>query len=101
MITTFLVFNLLLNIKLKDNKPARDKTLKTISDACLGAYLLSCCFDIAFYKKLAEMVPSVKDRFIYAPAIIILVFICSLIASMIVNFIYYLINKMLKNLNKQ
>ena len=100
MITTFLIFNLLLKINLKENKNVRDKIFKTISDACLGAYLLSCCFDIIFYAKLEELIPDVKERFIYAPAIICLVFACSIIASMIINLIYFVINKIFEKTEK-
>lgn len=97
MISTFLVFNLLLNIKINDNK-TKSFILKTLSDACLGAYLISCIFDNIYYDKLANIIPIVKDRFIYAPILIILVFISSLLSSILINIFYNLIKFLCKKI---
>ena len=63
MIESFLVFNLLLKIKFKKNNENRNKVLKILSDACLGAYLISCMYDKVIYDKLEEYIPVIKQRF--------------------------------------
>ena len=93
MTSTFLVFNILLTVKISNSK-TKAFILKTLSDACLGAYLISCIFDNIYYKKLANMIPIVKDRFIYAPILIILVFISSLLSSILINLFYNLIKSL-------
>lgn len=101
MIISFLTFNLLLKIKLKENK-VRDNVLKTLSDACLGAYLISYCYDYIFYNYLNQMIINVKDRFIYAPIIVILVFSASIITSMLINYFYKIVlNGILKIKKKE
>ena len=80
MITTFLTFNLLLKIKVKESIRT-EKVLKTLSDAVFGAYLLSCMFEAMFYEHLFKST-------LYAPLIIFLVFSLSLTISMIINVIY-------------
>lgn len=98
MVITFLTFNLLLNINIKKENY---NILKKISDACLGAYLISAIFDLIFYDKLNSCVINIKDRFIYAPLVVIVVFICSILLSMIINGIYTYIKLLLnKILNK-
>lgn len=93
MTSTFLVFNILLTVKISNSK-TKAFILKTLSDACLGAYLISCIFDNIYYKKLANMIPIVKDRFTYAPILIILVFISSLLSSILINLFYNLIKSL-------
>lgn len=88
MTTTFLVFNLLLKIKFKKDNEKRSKILKVLSEACLGAYLISCIFDMAYYDKLNKSITFIKDRFIYAPLMIILVFVSSIVVSILINCIY-------------
>lgn len=101
MIESFLVFNLLLKIKLKKNNENRNKVLKILSDACLGAYLISCMYDKVIYDKLEEYIPVIKQRFIYCPIIIILCFTCSIITSIIINIIYnYFYRLIIKFKNK-
>lgn len=97
MFTTLLIFNRLLNIKIKSNNEKVVKFLTKVSDATLGAYLISCIFDIIFYNILANYVPNIMNRFIYAPLIVIMVFICSIILSLIINFFY----NWLKSVNKK
>lgn len=101
MLTTFLTFNLFLKIKIKEGKIILEKILKTISDACLGAYLISCCFDIFFYEKLAQMVPEYKDKILYAPLMVLIVFICSIATSILLNYIYNLANGIIKQFKKK
>jgi len=88
MLIAFLTFNLLLKIKIKSDNSVRNKILKTLSNACLGGYLLSCIFDNIVYTKLSALIPVIKDRFIYAPIAILLVFLGSIISSIMINFIY-------------
>ena len=45
-------------------------------------------------------VPIMKDRFIYAPVMILLVFISSLIVSIVINIFYKMIYKIIKTFNK-
>lgn len=98
MLSTFLVFNLLLKIKTKNNNNNKIKNciLKNLSDACLGAYLISCIFDTIYYNKLNAMVSIVQNRFIYAPILIILVFISSISLSVIINLLYNMIENLCK-----
>ena len=94
LIVALLLFSLLLRIKPKRNGPVFCGTLKLLSDAVLTAYLISCIFDRLYYPILAERVPEVKDRFFYAPLIIIAVFVSSLALALLINFIRNLIKKL-------
>jgi len=91
LVIAFLFFSLLLRINPGVGGPKKNSFFKLLSDAVLGAYLLSCIFDIVYYKKLAELVPTVRDRFIYAPVIVLAVFLSSLALSVAVNLIRRLI----------
>ncbi len=95
MILTVLVFNLLLNINIKESK-ITNEILKYMSNACLGAYLISCMFDKIYYKKLNLLIPNVKDRFVFAPILVVLSFISSMILSILINIIYNYIEKIIK-----
>lgn len=88
MINTFLVFNLLLNIKIKGNNKIIKNIFTILSNACLGAYLISCIFDEIYYDYLNNWIPKIKDRFIYAPIIVLCVFISSLLLSILINVLY-------------
>ena len=92
MIITALVFNYLLHIKIKETNLLRN-ILKYISNACLGGYLISCMFDQIYYQKLIELIPIVKDRFIYAPFIILASFFSGITLSLVINIIYSFIQK--------
>lgn len=85
MIITFLVFNLLLKSKYKTKNNFERSTLQVISNACLGAYLISCIFDELYYAQLNSLVPLTQDRFVYAPLIIAMVLFSSLVVSIIIN----------------
>ena len=98
MIESLLAFNLILKIRFKAENNMRDKFFKTLSDACLGAYLLSCAFDSIYYDKLSLLVPEVKDRFIYAPIVVLLSFTSSLLISIIINIFYKFFANMFINL---
>lgn len=97
MLTTFLVFNLLLKFKLKKENKTVNSILKSLSELCLGAYLVSCIFDNIYYTYLNNKILLTTDRFIYAPLIVIASFISSFILSYLINSIYkictHIINK--------
>ena len=88
MVESFLVFNLLLKIKFRKDSKIRSSILKLLSDACLGAYLISCIYDKVIYDKLKLYVPVVKQRYIYAPITVLLCFICSIVTSIMINVLY-------------
>ncbi len=98
MILSFLAFNLLLKINFKKENNIRDNILKHVSNSILGAYLISCMFDKIVYEDyLKKLVPNVNDRFIYAPIVVMIVFVLSILLSMMVNVIYDNIAKFIKN----
>lgn len=66
------------------------KILSAISELCFGAYLVSWIFDDVFYKILIHAVPEMYLRYKYFLVIVPTVFICSLLLSFVVNFIYRL-----------
>ena len=80
MLTSFLTFNMLLKIKVTYNEK-KEKILKTLSNAVFGAYLLSCIFDDIIYDYFFT-------RTIYAPLLVLSVYILSLLSSIIINYIY-------------
>lgn len=100
MITTFLTFNLLLKIRFKNESKLISNIIEKISNACFGAYLISCVFDTIYYQRLKENVPLLKDRFNYAPIIIILVFINSIVVSIIINLILHILTNLLNYIKK-
>ena len=91
VIMTFLVFVFLLNFKLEKAPLFVKKGLNIISDACLGAYLLSYIFDQHFYPVLNEKIPLVTDRINYFIPVVITVAICSLALSLLIDAVYKLI----------
>lgn len=68
------------------------KPLKVISDSVLGAYLVSCIFDTLFYKKLLTAVPEVYNRFPYFAVVVPAVFVCSILTSMGLNVVWWMIS---------
>ena len=97
MIITALVFSFFLNINVEENKK-KELVLKYMSNACLGAYLVSCMFDKIYYKKLEIIVPNVKDRFICMPIMVLASFTSSMILSIIINKFYEYIKSGINNL---
>lgn len=97
MIISALLFNLLLKIRIKSNNKLINTILKTLSDACLGAYLISCVFDKIFYKVLDKNVTLFNNKVKYMIPIILIIFICSISFSIIINDIYKLILKIHDN----
>lgn len=90
-IMTFLVFNILSKIKINKSSNKIELILKVLSEATLGAYLISCMFDEIVYTKLIERVPNVFDRFYYAPIVVLIVFLSSMITSICIDILYKLI----------
>ena len=94
VVMTTLLFILLVYIdfsKLSENKK---KVLEYTSELCLGAYLVSSIFDSIFYPLLNDNVLEVTIRLNYYVLIVPIVFICSLILSLILNVIYKYMNKL-------
>ncbi|HBH94736.1 MAG TPA: hypothetical protein DDX91_03235 [Ruminococcaceae bacterium] len=87
-VTAFLTFTLLLNIKFKKENKIRGFILKTMSNACLFAYLLSGTFDTVYYDIFKSRIPAAKDRFAYAPVMILLMFALSVCSGITLNIIY-------------
>ena len=101
IIETFLVFNLLLNIRFKKESNIRNNTLKVLSNACLGAYLISCMYDKIIYTKLETLIPIVQDRFVYAPIVVLLSFTCSIVTSIIINILNELIFRFIMKIRQK
>ncbi len=97
VITTVLLFVFILQFKYNFNEKVK-KVIKKISDYSLGAYLVSSVFDRYFYTILISKEQFVSDRLIYYFIIVPLVFICSLIISMILNNIYNLLIRLAKKI---
>ena len=87
-VTAFLTFTLLLNIKFKKENKIRGFILQTMSNACLFAYLLSGTFDTYYYDIFKSRIPEAKDRFVYAPIMILLMFALSICSGITLNTIY-------------
>ena len=99
MFITFLTFNLMLKIKFKNESKIRSYILKILSDACLGAYLISCIFDNIYYNKLKIIISNMQDRLIYAPIITLAVLLSSLIISITINLLYNAIRYVIKKVS--
>lgn len=65
--------------------------LSKISELSFGVYLLSWIFDTHFYKILNNAVPDMPLRLNYYPVIVPVVFICSLLLSLVINYIHRLL----------
>ena len=93
VVLSVLIFNLLLNINLTNISNILKKILKNISEAVLGAYLISSIFDDICYKILNSHIHTVGEKLKYYILIVPVVFVCSLIASICINYIYYILVK--------
>ncbi|MCI8388187.1 MAG: GNAT family N-acetyltransferase [Clostridiales bacterium] len=88
VIMTFFAFSFLSSIK-TDKYPKGFKWfLMKVSDLCLGGYLVSYIFDNYFYPILNAHVPTMVYRLNWYPVIVPIVFICSLLLSLVLNLIY-------------
>ena len=97
VIMTVLVFVFLLNFKLENAPSFTKKSLNIISDACLGAYLLSYIFDQHFYPYLNVKIPVMTDRINYFIPMVLSVAMCSLLLSIAIDLLYKLIKLPFKN----
>lgn len=89
LILTTLVFTIILGTKWINNLPPKAKAcIKYLSELTLGAYLISYIFDNYFYTKLNTAVPVFYDKQPYFFIIVPLVFICSMLASAVINLFY-------------
>lgn len=84
-VSSVLVFALLMRIK-TDKMPNSVKfCLWKVSDLALGIYLMSYVFDRLIYEYLCKQVPVMTDRFPYMLLTVPAVFICSALASAVLN----------------
>lgn len=88
VLLTTLVYTFFLNLDLSHAPLFWAGILKTVSDCCLGGYLVSYIFDEIFYRWLRERVGYMPDRLKYFFIIIPLIFLCSIALSWIINLIY-------------
>ena len=86
-----LVISIVLYFNIRIEKDLIKKIIEKLSSASFGAYLLLCIFDSIFYEFLKINVPNINSRFVYAPLIILLVYICSLLLSLVVNYVQSLV----------
>lgn len=93
LLLTVLVFSFLVNIRIEHCSKWCKLILKQLSDACLGAYLVSVIFDTLFYPKLVAQVTDIPLRLNYFFIMVGLVFFCSLFLSMFLLVIYNYIVK--------
>lgn len=98
VISTVLVFLFITNIDTSKWNVQVKKALKYVSGLCLGAYLCSWIFDMFFYPKLNIAEPVMQYRIIYAPAIVLLVFGCSLLLSAVLSLIDKPLNRAVNQL---
>ncbi len=64
------------------------KLLAWVSDACLGAYLVSYIFDDFLYTRLNTAVPDMLDRGYYFVPVTLAVFLLSVLLSVALNLLY-------------
>ncbi|MBQ8551728.1 MAG: acyltransferase family protein [Clostridia bacterium] len=64
------------------------KLLAWVSDACLGAYLVSYIFDDIIYTRLIAAVPDMLDRGYYFVPVTLAVFALSVLTAVVLNLIY-------------
>ncbi len=87
-IISILAFGFLLNLNLSKIPSKIQNFITKVSELSFGMYLFSYIVDKVVYDKLNTIVLDINDRFIYGFLIIPLVFLLSLILSLIVNSIY-------------
>ncbi len=96
ILSTFL-FILLSRIKTDKMKTGVKFLLWKVSDLALGIYLLSYIFDTIVYKELNASVPIMTDRLPYYFITVPIVFVCSALGSVVINFLANLIQVAFKN----
>lgn len=86
-ILSLLLFVLLSRINCKKAPKGVKWTLWKISDLALSMYLVSYIFDSLVYPKLTTLVPVMQSRLPYYFVTVPIVFVCSLVLSVIINLI--------------
>lgn len=95
-----LVFLILTNMNFEKMPKILKEIIVRISKLSLGIYLISYIFDNCFYPKLNEAVHSMPKRIEYYFVLVPLVFVCSTIASQLINWVIDAINyivRMIRN----
>lgn len=75
----------------KKPRPRIAPILAFVSKASFGAYLLSWIWDQSFYPILAAIEPSIQMRVLWFPAIVVAVFVCSILSSWLMGLLVRLI----------
>lgn len=88
VIMTLFAFSFLSSIKTDKYPKLLKRLLMSLSDLCLGAYLVSSIFDSYFYTALKSHEPLMTHRLEYFVLIVPAVFICSLALSFVMNTVY-------------
>lgn len=92
-IQSTLIFNYLSTGDYSSMSQKMCKILSKISVWSLGAYLCSWIFDTAFYKLLMQWEPIMQRRILYFPLIVPCVYVCSILLSAVLNFVYKQVEK--------
>ncbi len=87
VIMTFFAFSFLSSINTEKYPNGLKRLLMTVSDCCLGGYLVSYIFDNLFYGELNYRVEMIY-RLEWYPVIVPAVFVCSVLLSFVLNLIY-------------
>ena len=98
VILSVLVFNLFLVLDYSKLSSRIRLWLGRLSDWSLGAYLLSWVFDDAIYAVLCHFVPTVFARFPFFLLTVPVVYVCSLTASAVLNWVQKQLGKGLTGL---
>lgn len=96
LVVTILFVNLILNFKFKISNKKAIYFISKISYLTFGAYLVSVIFDRWFYPILKENTSILLERVCYLLLVVPLIFICSLLLSLVIEVIAYLVNKLFR-----
>ena len=104
-ITATLMFALMSRIKTDRYSNGKKWVLWKLSDLALGMYLISYVFDTIFYPILNTKIPVFLDRLPFYFVIVPLIFVCSAVASAIMNaiasFIMFAYRKIVQFIKEQ
>lgn len=95
VVQAVLVFQFISSIQTRNFAPWVKKGLKTASDLCFGAYMVSEVFEQLFYPALKANVTSAGLRMNYYPLMAGMVFVCSMALSGVLNLLYDALRKLL------
>jgi len=88
LLLAVLFFSIVKDIKFRKPGERVARVFALCSDLSLGAYLVSSVFDNFFYENFKKILPAFENRVYYAPLIVLVVFLSSLIASFVLNMTY-------------